>query len=147
MLRTEALTRWADSGNKKIIVTYPEALIEKVVTSSVLKEYTISIKVNDKLVTDELMENRSSAQHRAILHLDMTGQQAVIGHHDAIGEGDGAELEGLEQLRSAHGGDFRMIADGRELGGSAAMRNRLAQNRCACMKQGNGLPRFAAAAA
>ena len=44
------------SGNKKIIVTYPEALIEKVVTSSVLKEYTISIKVNDKLVTDELME-------------------------------------------------------------------------------------------
>jgi transcription-repair coupling factor (superfamily II helicase) len=31
MLRTEALTRVAAGGNKKIIVTYPEALFEKVV--------------------------------------------------------------------------------------------------------------------
>ena len=56
MLRTEAMTRWSQSGNKKIIVTYPEALTEKVVTSAVLHKHTISIKVNDRLITDELME-------------------------------------------------------------------------------------------
>jgi len=31
MLRTEALTRLSAGGNKKIIITYPEALFEKVV--------------------------------------------------------------------------------------------------------------------
>jgi hypothetical protein len=31
MLRTEALTKLAAGGNKKVIVTYPEALFEKVV--------------------------------------------------------------------------------------------------------------------
>jgi len=56
MLRTETMTRWSQSGNRKIIVTYPEALTEKVVTSAVLNKHTISIKVNDKLITDELME-------------------------------------------------------------------------------------------
>ena len=29
MLRTEALTRWSGGGNKKIIVTYPEAFLKK----------------------------------------------------------------------------------------------------------------------
>src|SRR5579872_7300593 len=31
MLRTEALTRLSSGGNKKIVITYPEALFEKVV--------------------------------------------------------------------------------------------------------------------
>ena len=56
MLRTEALARWSNPGNKKIIVTYPEALTEKVVSSSVLNQHTVSIKVNDKLNTELLME-------------------------------------------------------------------------------------------
>jgi len=55
MLRTEALARWANPGNKKIIVTYPEALTEKVVSSSVINQHTISIKVNDRLNTELLM--------------------------------------------------------------------------------------------
>ena len=56
MLRTEALTRLATGGNKKIIVTYPEALIEKVADAASLSSNIISIKVNDKLDTDVLME-------------------------------------------------------------------------------------------
>jgi transcription-repair coupling factor (superfamily II helicase) len=56
MLRTEALTRLATGGNKKIIVTYPEALMEKVATASSLSSNIISIKVNDKLDTGILME-------------------------------------------------------------------------------------------
>ena len=44
MLRTEALTKLAGGGNKKIIVTHPEALFEKVVLSKTLSENIISIK-------------------------------------------------------------------------------------------------------
>ncbi|MFM1794029.1 MAG: transcription-repair coupling factor, partial [Bacteroidota bacterium] len=56
MLRTEALTRLASPGNKKIIVTYPEALMEKVASAKVLSTNMISLKVNDKLDTHDLME-------------------------------------------------------------------------------------------
>ena len=56
MLRTEALTRIASSGNRKIIVTYPEALMEKVANAESLSTHIISIKVNDTLDTDGLME-------------------------------------------------------------------------------------------
>lgn len=56
MLRTETLTRLATEGNKKIIVTYPEALMEKVANAGTLSANIISIKVNDKLDSDQLME-------------------------------------------------------------------------------------------
>lgn len=56
MLRTEALTRLATGGNRKIVVTYPEALMEKVADAQSLSSNIISIKVNDKLDTNLLME-------------------------------------------------------------------------------------------
>lgn len=56
MLRTEALTRLAGAGNRKILVTYPEALMEKVPGMETLAANMISVKVNDRLSTDELME-------------------------------------------------------------------------------------------
>ena len=56
MLRTEALTRLAGIGNRKILVTYPEALMEKVPGIESLAANMISVKVNDRLPTDELME-------------------------------------------------------------------------------------------
>jgi len=56
MLRTEALTRLAGPGYKKILVSYPEALMEKVPGMQSLTANTISIKVNDKLLTDAMME-------------------------------------------------------------------------------------------
>ena len=56
MLRTEALTRWAGGGNKKIMITYPEALFEKVVLPGKLSAHIIHIKANDNLNVDELME-------------------------------------------------------------------------------------------
>ncbi|MEO7048462.1 MAG: transcription-repair coupling factor, partial [Ferruginibacter sp.] len=49
MLRTEALTKIAGGGNKKIIVTHPEALFEKVVLSKTLSENIISIKQAETL--------------------------------------------------------------------------------------------------
>lgn len=56
MLRTEALTRFAAPGNRKIMVTYPEALMEKVASPEILSSNIISIKVNDRLETNLLMD-------------------------------------------------------------------------------------------
>ncbi|HEX4877420.1 MAG TPA: transcription-repair coupling factor [Chitinophagaceae bacterium] len=55
MLRTEALTKLAAGGNKKIIVTYPEALFEKVVLPGKLSSNIIYIKTGDTLDTEALL--------------------------------------------------------------------------------------------
>ncbi len=56
MLRTEMLTKLSAGGNKKIIITYPEALFEKVVLPKTLSGNIISIKTNDTINLDGLME-------------------------------------------------------------------------------------------
>jgi len=57
MLRTEALTRLsaARGTNKKLIVTYPEALFEKVVLPDALSGNIISLKAGDALDLDGLL--------------------------------------------------------------------------------------------
>ncbi|MEO8962289.1 MAG: transcription-repair coupling factor, partial [Ginsengibacter sp.] len=55
MLRTEALTKISAGGNKKVVVTYPEALFEKVVLSKALTENIISFKKGAIVKVDELM--------------------------------------------------------------------------------------------
>src|SRR5437868_10626725 len=61
MLRTEALTKIASqlnnngSVNKKVLVTYPEALFEKVVVSNTLSSNIIFIKNGDTLDTGTLL--------------------------------------------------------------------------------------------
>ena len=57
MLRTEALTRWSAGGNKKIIVTYPEALFEKVVLPETLAGNMIRLKSGETIQPEELMES------------------------------------------------------------------------------------------
>jgi transcription-repair coupling factor (superfamily II helicase) len=56
MLRTEMLTKLSAGGNKKIIITHPEALFEKVVLPKTLAGNIISIKTNDTISLDGLME-------------------------------------------------------------------------------------------
>jgi len=56
MLRTETLTRMAAPGNRKIMVTYPEAVQEKVVLPSALLGNIISIKTNETLDLDAMLE-------------------------------------------------------------------------------------------
>ncbi|MDE3184764.1 MAG: transcription-repair coupling factor [Bacteroidota bacterium] len=55
MLRTEALTKLSAGGNKKVMVTYPEALFEKVVLSKSLSENIISFKTGENIKVDELL--------------------------------------------------------------------------------------------
>lgn len=58
MLRTEALTKFsAEKVHKKVIITYPEALYEKVVNPKTLSGNTIQIKVGENLNVDQLMES------------------------------------------------------------------------------------------
>ena len=56
MLRTEALTKIVAGGNKKIIVTYPEAIYEKVVLSKTLSDNIISIKQADELDVNGMLQ-------------------------------------------------------------------------------------------
>lgn len=56
MLRTEALTKIAGGGNKKVVVTYPEAIFEKVVLSKTLSDNIISIKQGDTLNMVDILE-------------------------------------------------------------------------------------------
>jgi transcription-repair coupling factor (superfamily II helicase) len=56
MLRTEALTKISIGGNKKILVTYPEALFEKVVMAKTLQQNIIQLKTNDLLDLNALMQ-------------------------------------------------------------------------------------------
>ena len=56
MLRTESLTRFSTEGNKRILVTYPDALFEKVVLPGTLSQNIIRIKTNDTLDVDAILE-------------------------------------------------------------------------------------------
>src|SRR4028118_1605435 len=55
MFRAEMLTRLSNGGNKKLIITHPEALFEKVVLPKTLSGNIISIKTNDTISLDSLM--------------------------------------------------------------------------------------------
>lgn len=57
LLRTEALNRLVNSPLKnELLVTYPEALMELVVSSQALKKSTILIRMNEKLDEDFVIE-------------------------------------------------------------------------------------------
>src|SRR5450432_637171 len=56
MLRTEALTRVAAGTNKKVLITHPEALFEKVVLPKTLSENIISIKQSETLDVNTILE-------------------------------------------------------------------------------------------
>lgn len=57
LLRTETVNRLSNSSTKaEIAVTYPEALIEKVVKQEVLNEQTLRLQVNEKLDVDFMID-------------------------------------------------------------------------------------------
>ncbi len=57
LLRTETVNRLSNSNSKaELAVTYPEALMEKVVRQEVLNEQTLRMKVNEKLDIDFMID-------------------------------------------------------------------------------------------
>ena len=84
MLRTEALTKFATSAgkkeiHKKVLVTYPEALFERVVNPSALSDNMISIKVGEMLQVDALMARFVSLGFRREDFVYEPGQFAMRG--------------------------------------------------------------------
>ena len=79
MLRTETLTRLSSGGNKKLVVTYPEALFEKVVRPEMLNRNIIRIKVNDVLDSVKLYGQLTDAGFTRTDFVYEPGQFAVRG--------------------------------------------------------------------
>lgn len=79
MLRTEALTKIAAGGNRKIIVTYPEALFEKVVLPGTLSANIIHIKTGDTLHTSQLLLQLSDYGFERTDFVYEPGQFAIRG--------------------------------------------------------------------
>lgn len=80
MLRTEALSRFSGkSVHKKVLVTYPEALFEKVVNPTALTGNMIHIKVGESLNVDELMAKFVSLGFRREDFVYEPGQFAMRG--------------------------------------------------------------------
>ena len=85
MLRTEALTKMAAGAltgfavNKKIIVTYPEALFEKVVVPTTLSSNIIHIKSGDTLNVDQLLLNLANYGFERTDFVYEPGQFAIRG--------------------------------------------------------------------
>ncbi len=80
MLRTEALTKFTGKKvNKKVIVTYPEALFERVVNPTSLSGNMISIKVGETLDVDALLQRFVSLGFRREDFVYEPGQFAMRG--------------------------------------------------------------------
>ncbi|MEP7373530.1 MAG: transcription-repair coupling factor [Chitinophagaceae bacterium] len=83
MLRTEALTKIAAGGNsgvnKKILVTYPEALFEKVVVANALSSNIIHIQAGDVLNVEQLLLQLSDYGFERTDFVYEPGQFAIRG--------------------------------------------------------------------
>ncbi len=79
MLRTEALMKLSAGGNKKITVTYPEALSEKVVLPQLLSDRIIHVKTGDTIDLDGLMAKLISYDFERTDFVYQPGQFAVRG--------------------------------------------------------------------
>lgn len=79
MLRTETLTKFSHERKGGVIVTYPEALIEKVVDPKTLSGNMISIKVGQNLKIDPLLEQLAGLGFRREDFVYEPGQIAMRG--------------------------------------------------------------------
>ena len=79
LLRSEVLNRINSRKKPALIVTYPEALFEKVVTRKELERNTLSIKVGDDLSLDFVNEVLFSYQFKRVDFVTEPGEFSVRG--------------------------------------------------------------------
>jgi transcription-repair coupling factor (superfamily II helicase) len=79
MLRTEALTKFSNERKGGVLVTYPEALIEKVVNPKTLSGNMISVKVGENLQIDLLLKRLTDLGFRREDFVYEPGQFAMRG--------------------------------------------------------------------
>jgi transcription-repair coupling factor (superfamily II helicase) len=78
-LRAEALERLLIAEKPCIIITYPEALAEKVITKQSLKSKTLNINVKDHIDLDFLNENLFELGFERVDFVELPGQFSVRG--------------------------------------------------------------------
>ena len=79
LLRAEVLNRINSSKKPAIIVSYPEALFEKVVTRKELEKNTLKISVNDKLSIDFINETLFEYNFKRVDFVTEPGEFSVRG--------------------------------------------------------------------
>ena len=79
MLRTEALTKITTGGNKKVVITYPEAIFEKVVLPETLSANIIHIKSGSPLNVEQLLLKLSDYGFERTDFVYEPGQFAIRG--------------------------------------------------------------------
>ena len=79
MLRTEALMRFSRGGNKKILVTYSQALLEKVESATQYADHVITIKTGDSLDVPALLLKLDAHRFQRTDFVYEPGQFAIRG--------------------------------------------------------------------
>ena len=79
LLRTEVLSKLQKKNKKLIVVTYPEALLEKVIKQSFFEKNTLKIQVAEKLSVDFISEMLFEYQFEHVDFVVEPGQFAVRG--------------------------------------------------------------------
>ena len=79
ILRTETLSMLQDKTGRFVIVTYPEALAEKVVTQETLKENTLQIHVGERLDNQFVADVLDSYGFERVDYVYEPGQYAIRG--------------------------------------------------------------------
>ncbi|MHC5309749.1 transcription-repair coupling factor [Myroides sp. LJL116] len=79
LLRAEVLNRISTSKKPLIIVSYPEAIFEKVVTKKTLEQNTLTVKVQDKLNIEFLNETLFEYNFKRVDFVSEPGEFALRG--------------------------------------------------------------------
>jgi transcription-repair coupling factor (superfamily II helicase) len=79
MLRTEALMRLSKGGNRKMLITYAQALLEKVESPARYADHVISIKTGDTLDVPGLLQQLDKHQFSRTDFVYEPGQFAIRG--------------------------------------------------------------------
>ena len=79
MLRTEALMRFSKGGNRKILITYAQALLEKVESASRYADHLITIKTGDTLDVPGLLQQLDKHRFQRTDFVYEPGQFAIRG--------------------------------------------------------------------
>jgi transcription-repair coupling factor (superfamily II helicase) len=77
--RSEVLKKLGDNKKKKIIVTYPEALFEKVISQKTLKRKTLTLKLGENIGLDFINESLFEYDFERVNFVTQPGEFSVRG--------------------------------------------------------------------
>ena len=77
--RSEVLKKLGDNKKKKIIVTYPEALFEKVISQHTLQKKTLTVKLGEKIGLDLINETLFEYGFEKVNFVTQPGEFSVRG--------------------------------------------------------------------